>query len=546
MATYGTDMVLLATGSDAEGGTWTEFGTHVSGGNPGAETENYIQGTQSFSQTFGNAVTGKSIAFDAGSDISGTIPSGDVVMAWVFMGAPTNMYTYASGGHRFGIGVDVDNYDAWSISGDDRPPNPYGGWWSIAVDPTITPDWTGGTGSGGAWQFFGSLIGDSSLGIRVKIQKGNPHAVDGMLMGRGEIFCTGTGATFTLMAADNDAVANRWGLLQDTGGGTFLWKGLMSLGQVGTSATFSASNQTVVVDDTAKVTATFNKVALRHTSTSVTWINISFSARGTTSKGDMEMVENGTWVKNGCSFNGLGTFDYLSGATITSCNYNSCGTVTQGGSTLTGCVFDKSTAATGALVADDLDIVTGCTFTSTASTGYHAVNLGTIAATATVAWDNVLVSVASEWLGTDGTTIGSNVNLNAAIDVNVASGQTLTIATTSASTVPTVQNSGPGTVIITADTVVVSVIVRDNATSALLSLAHVQLFKTSDYSTVVLSAATTASGIVQDPAYKYTVDEDVEGWVRQMDIVGTDYTPTDISGTITSSGLALSVRLNAI
>lgn len=129
MATYGTDLVVLATGSDGESGTWTEFSTHASGGTPAAETENFIQGTQSQSQTFGNAVTGKSICFDAGSNISASIPTGDVVTAWVFMGAPTNMYSYTSGGHRFGIGPDVNNYDAWSISGDDRPPNPYGGWW---------------------------------------------------------------------------------------------------------------------------------------------------------------------------------------------------------------------------------------------------------------------------------------------------------------------------------------------------------------------------------------------------------------------------------
>lgn len=387
MATYGTDLVVLATGSDGESGTWTEFLGWSSGGNPGAETENFIQGTQSQSQSFGNATTGKSIAFDAGSDISASIPSNDVVMGWVYMGAPTNMYNYSTGGHRFAIaadngGVPSVNMDMWSISGDDRAPNPYGGWWNIAIDPTHTPDYTTGTGAGGVMWYFGSMIGDTTLGIRVKIQKGNPHAVDGMRMGRGEIYCTGTGATFTLMAADNDLVANRWGLLQDTGGDSFLWKGLMSLGQSGTSATFTASNQNIKIDDTAKTYAGFNKIEIRNASTSVTWNNISFSAAGTFAPGLFEMVENAATVDlTGCTFNNMGTFIFLSNAALTGCNWNGCGVITHGGATFLNSNFAgyEGTAGTAYLVYNETPDpdgeLDGCEFTKgTAAT--HAIEFG--------------------------------------------------------------------------------------------------------------------------------------------------------------------------
>jgi len=383
MATYATDLVVLATGSDGESGTWGEFVGWASGGTPGAETENFIQGTQSQSQTFGNAVTGKSIAFDATADISSSIPSGDVVMGWVFMGAPTNMYSYASGGHRFGIGASLTNFDMWYISGDDRAPNPYGGWWNIAIDPTHSTDATGGTGSAGAWRYFGSLIGDTTLGIRVKISKGNPHAVDGLLMGRGEIYCTGTGANFTDMAQENDYNDitngyNRWGLFSDTGGGTFLWKGLMSIGQSGTSTTFSDSNKSIAIDDTAKTYAAFNKIEIRNASSSITWTNVSFFALGTLSPGQFEMVENATVALTSCSFNNMDTFIFDTNATLTSCAWASCGQITHGGADFESCSFSgyEGTAGTALMTyAESVDPdgeLDNCAFTKGTATT-HAI-----------------------------------------------------------------------------------------------------------------------------------------------------------------------------
>lgn len=466
MATYGTDLVVLATGSDGEAGTWTEFSTHNSGGTPAAETENFIQNTQSQSQTFGNAVTGKSICFDAGSDISASIPIDDVIMAWVFMGAPTNMYTYASGGHRFGIGTSVANYDAWAISGDNRPPNPYGGWWNVAIDPRVTADYTGGTGSGGAWQFFGSLIGDTTLGIRVKIAKGNPHAVDGMLMGRGEIYCTGTGATFTLMAAQNDLVANRWGLLQDTGGGTFLWKGLMSLGQSGTSTTFTSSNQTIVIDDTAKVTASFNRLAVRHVSSSITLTNITFIAKGTVSPGEFEMVENAATMSwTGCVFNSMSTFIFLSNAVITNTTFRSCALVTLGGGTFSGCLFENSTASASTISAT-LDDVTDSIFTSDGSN--HAVELTSIGS-GTMSWDgNTLNSYVA---GTAASPVTPTSTGNEAIYVNVATASDLTINVAGGATTPSIRvgASFTGSVNVVASTNVTISGLKDNTEVRVMS-----------------------------------------------------------------------------
>lgn len=93
--------------------------------------------------------------------------------------------------------------------------------------------------------------------------------------------------------------------------------------------------------------------------------------------------------------------------------------------------------------------------------------------------------------------------------------------------------------------VTVEVTVLDDETGLGINLAHVQLYLTSDYTTVVLSGATNASGYIS-ASYTGSTPVDVEGWARQMDIVGTDYVPKDISGEITASGLSILVRLTPL
>jgi hypothetical protein len=83
MATYATDLVVLASGSDAESGTWTELGApYDNGSTPASDGENYIQGSASFSQQMGTKITvGKSICFDAGSDISSSFASAKFILS---------------------------------------------------------------------------------------------------------------------------------------------------------------------------------------------------------------------------------------------------------------------------------------------------------------------------------------------------------------------------------------------------------------------------------------------------------------------------------
>jgi hypothetical protein len=383
MAGYQTDLVLLGTGGDAEDDTnWLELANpYNAGGTPALDTENFIQGSFCVSQSLSASKTGAqfSIVFDAGSDISGSFAVDDVIMTWVYFGVGTNLDTFALGGHRFVVMASTSNGDSWNISGNDRAPNPYGGWWNAAVDPTLTPDDTIGAGSGGVWQYFGAIVN-----ILATISKGTPHAVDAQRFGRGELYATGDSANFTDMAAENDAVANRWGLFQDTGGDSFLWKGLMSLGQVGTGVTFLAENQNIKVDDANRTYRHFNRIELKDTSSSVTWNNINFAAAGTGSPGQFDMVDNCGFIMNGGAFNNMDTFVMQTGAVCTAVSWNGCGQVTNSGATFDTCNFAGYEGAVNSSymiyneAADPLGEIDGSSFTMGTVSG-HAIEFGTSA-----------------------------------------------------------------------------------------------------------------------------------------------------------------------
>jgi hypothetical protein len=94
-------------------------------------------------------------------------------------------------------------------------------------------------------------------------------------------------------------------------------------------------------------------------------------------------------------------------------------------------------------------------------------------------------------------------------------------------------------------TVPVDVTVLDDSTGLpIANTGRVHLVRT-DTKAVIMSSSTNASGVASID-YSYISDVAVQGWVRQMDLVGTDYIPKDIAGTISSQGLSLTVRLSEL
>ena len=392
MATYSSDLTTLTT---AESGTWTEFDSpYNGGGSPAANAENFIQGTGCYSQTTGKAVGLEiSVVFNNGSGY--TFATDEVVFAWCYYAIGTNIETYANSGWRFGIGSGTGAWDWFKVGGNDFGRNPYGGWTNFAIDPTATETGTIGGGNGGTYQYFGSIPYTLA-----EISKGEPSAMDAIRAGRGEISVTGTGGTFAELAEYNDYNAggtppgtsstsidtgrHRLGLFQEQGG-TYLWKGLMSLGLTATSATFTDSNVTIIIEDCPHTYASFNKVEVNHASSAITLTNATFIAIGTTAPGDWEMVADATATLTTCSFNSMGTFIFDSNTTADTCSFNSCGLITaaeadlSGSSVLTstvaadeGAVFDDRTTSASV----DMTEYSEMTF-SKGTNSHHALRFGT-------------------------------------------------------------------------------------------------------------------------------------------------------------------------
>jgi hypothetical protein len=478
MATYSTDLTTYTT---AESGTWTEFGSANTGGSPAADGENFIQGTDCRSQTTGTksgASNPKSVVFNNGSDPSGSWTTDDVFFIWCYYAVGVNLFTYASDGHQVGIANDTTNVDRFTVGGSDYGRNPYGGWFNAAVDPTATADNTYGTGGAG-YQYVGSIVYTTNA-----ISKGTPHAVDAIRYGRGEISVTGSGGTFSELAEYNDYNAggtppgtsstsvdsgrHRLGLFQDAGG-TYLWKGLMSMGLTGTSVTWSDSNAAILIDDTAKTYAAFNKVEINNSSSSVTWTGVSMTALGTVAKGQFEVVDNATVSLDACTFTDMDAFTFNDGTnsnTITDSVFRRCGLITTGGATFTGCTFDELTGAVGVTASSPANAakISNSTFASD-GTGNGLEVTGTAA-------NFTLTSV-------NFTGYSTTVDANKAIYVNIATGTVnLTISGGSGVTASSHVRTAGATVNVITNAVVTKITAEDQDGNA---LENVRVFlETSD------------------------------------------------------------------
>lgn len=367
IATYNTDLTDI--NADTTGETWVEM-TNMAGQGAieEAETDFPIEGTYHASQICTKSSTLGSACFDKGSDISGSFDTYDCVFVWQTFLPAAAVDTFANGGLRIIVGADASTWSAWKTGGNDFGRYPYGGWQNTVVWPSFTADYDNGGGHGGAYRFFGS-----GINVVSGIGKGSPHGVDIIRYGRGEIITeygdTGV-ATFADMAAENDS--NRWGLFQKIAGG-YLWKGLMTLGTSSNEVYFTDANVNITIDNCLRTFADFCKIEINNADSEIYWTNVNITALvddtyGSLSIGVFEVVDDAIVELTGCVFTDMGAFTFDSNSVLDNCTWRRCGIVTQGGGSLTGCLFDESAAAK-ALVADDITSISGCDFVSD-GTGY--------------------------------------------------------------------------------------------------------------------------------------------------------------------------------
>ncbi len=384
--TYTTDLSTFELCEASSG--YGEFTNMADGGSPEEQdTDDIIQGSYHLSAQCSLKVGElQSLYVNYGS--GATIPTDGAIFIWFKFDAGGILDTYDNGGVRFVVGSSATNWDAWKAGGVNRPPNPYGGYRNYALNPTArTYDYRNSSGTGTTYQYTGMAIDVTAAGPT----KGYPFKIDGVRFGRGDIRfeygSSGDGyANFADAAAENDANNvtdgyNRWGLFQNIGGGTYLWKGRMQLGTPTNAVEMEDSDVTIRIDDVVNCTANFNTIEVNHADTVIDWTNVVFKALGTTSPGRWVSNADADVTLTRCQFINMGEFTFDSNFTVVDTAFPGCGQVTTGGASMAGCSFIGSSA-----VADDGSLYCDTAYTDTdfddctfemGSASHHAIDFGT-------------------------------------------------------------------------------------------------------------------------------------------------------------------------
>ncbi len=511
--------------ADTDTTAWTELTNALNGGAPDEiDTESALQGTNTVSQ-----ITNTTALFSMCRLLASpvTLSAGQVFLVWHGHGVATALATYANGGLRLVVaGATVGDWKAWAVNGVDTPPFPYGKWVNNPVDPTVTADYTLGTPPTGGT----SVYGVGSMGLLTQaVARGQPHVCDIIRYGRAEARFNGgeaaNYAVFSGFAALNDATTARWGLIQATDGG-YLWKGLMTLGYT-SAVDFRDSNKTILVQDTRKVSSSFNKIEVRQATSRVDWTGITFtclSPTTTASRGDFAVIDNADVNIEASTFNDMGTFVFLSVSTINNSTFRRCNLITQGGATFSGCTIDKTNDATRAMVASNPAAISNCTFVSSGTK--HAIEI-TTPGTYTFAGNSF-----TGYATANGTT-GNEVIYN-----NSGGAVTLNVTGSGVGTISYRNGTGATTTVASSASVVINIVDEDG--NAITANSEVTVVRNSD--TVILFEE---DGIIDgSTTYSYSSGGGTVVYINVFNVTG--YQPKTVNNyTLPSSGTTtLSIQLD--
>ena len=379
----------------------------------------------------------------------------------------------------------------------------------------------------------------------------NNCQVDQFTAGLGLRVDAGTGGTpntfETVRAADEDTAFYGW---WSSSNGAIIGKGKLYIGPATgtTSSVFDDSAVSVVFAD-ERVATGFYEFNMRGANTECTWELMSIAkagaARWSITLDSAMGSTTGGFSDTNSTFIGSDAVVLNQYATLTGTVLIDGSSMTQNGATLSGVTVTapNTTTNNAYLTVDDLSKVTGCSFNLGAGAG-HAVDLGTISSTTSITWDNELSGYDT---GTTGSPVTTTTTGSEAILVNVAASQTLTINVASGASIPSVRNTGTGSVNVVAGQVTLTITVRDVTDSSVISGARVYVTAAAGGSltegTVIIDKVlTNGSGQVSDTR-SYSGDQPITGTVRKAS-ASTFYKSAPVAGTVSSaSGLNLTVQM---
>ena len=391
----------------------------------------------------------KGMVYDNGASI--TNATGIHFYTWIFLATPGLADTLALRGLTMVAGTTTGAYVQFHVEGNDT----YGAAGRVARCYPIRYLNTANTGSipyrtlngspGANPQFFGAVAN-----ITASV-KGANLGVSAIRYGTGAYLTAGeiaNPATFAGFQAQNDAIANRWGILT-LAGGSYELQGKFAIGRnnagTATLCYFNDSNRNIIVPDTPHTNTDFSEIIIDHASTECYWTAINFASLGTNNPGKLTMVNMSVGEFTSCNFTDIGLTSLHTNATLTSCVWLGTDQIDANSATLTSCTISNNSNASALLVASvtEMSTITGCDFID--NTG-HSIEL---TATGTYDFDNISFSGG----GADETTTADVYNNSGgAITINVNGGST-----------PTVRNSAGSTTTIVAGAVTLAITVQNTA-----------------------------------------------------------------------------------
>lgn len=462
---YTEDLTDITLAESVTG--WTALGGGASGLAIGPDFA--MQGTNCVDKAVTAAEKGQ--VFDNGATI--TPGANTHFFVWVFLATPGLANTLANRGLAVIAGTSTTAYTAFHVEGS----NTYGAVGRVARCYPIRYNNTANTGSvpyrtntgspGANPQWFGATANITGT------VKGSNLGVDAIRYGTGMYITAGdstTPATFTGAAAQNDAIANRWGILTFIGGSQFELQGRFVVGQnnagTATLAYFSDSNKSILLVDTPHSLTDFTQIIVDHASTQFYWTGITVEAAGTNNPGKL-VFNNASTVATltNCSFVKLGTTTLQTAVQASGCTWRQAGLVTQNSAILSNCTFDAATGT--ALLSNNINDIDGCTFVSK-GTG-HAIELTSAHAGNSYTLTDVTFTGFGGTPGSNGT--ASSGSTDAAIYNNSGGAVTINV---SGGTTPAVRNGAGATTTVISGAVDVTLTVTD-VTGAAISGAQVMV-----------------------------------------------------------------------
>jgi hypothetical protein len=466
------------------------------------EGDDKVQGSNSVSCTFTpNAGTSQDVYVSGSWNLS----AGVHLRLWMKNTISGYLQTETNNGIQIFV-YDGTNYDLWTVGGGDTYA---GGWKQFVVDTASTPT------SGGSAN-HASL---TRIGIRMSVHTRPKNAVnlwlDAWYYGPGYVVTGGTSGDeidWSHVAALD--LTNAYGIITRIDD-IYFSAGDIKIGN-GATTTYFKSNQKVQFKD-LPVASDLYAITFQGSACNVDIYGGSFGAAGSQNfLFDASDTNINSFSLTGVQFSKVSNGYFSAGQTVTNSVFDNCGQVDPSTSTFTGHRFTNSTDTNGAVLwpSDDTNI------------------------------NNLQFSICDLDIEYDASSDSTPNFVNIVhddnpgdYDVNNTSGSAVTIPLSGTSN----GNSYTGSTVTFEASVTLSFKVTDAVTGGDIQYARINIVNASTKAQLY-QIETNSSGVATQ-AHTYAGDLNIEGWIRQFDISGSDYIPVDFAGQITSSGFQLSAKL---